>query len=137
MHAVPKFWSGPWPEKHESQTTLPALGLQLFISIFFGAIHCLAWSLHFPSLVELWMWRASAVILTAMPLLTPLLAICYSNLKDSWLRTTLVTGNQLLAVSYVLARAVLLVLPFTTLRSLPPGVFVDFKFSWTSLIPHV
>ena len=39
------------------------------ISLLFGLIHCLGWSLVFPSGAERLVWRVSAVIIAALPLL--------------------------------------------------------------------
>jgi hypothetical protein len=39
------------------------------ISMLFGLIHCLGWSLVFPSGTERLIWRLSAVIISALPVL--------------------------------------------------------------------
>ena len=39
------------------------------ISLLFGLIHCLGWSLVFPSVAERLIWRVSAVIIAALPVL--------------------------------------------------------------------
>ena len=39
------------------------------ISLLFGLIHCLGWSLVFPSAAERLIWRVSAVIIAALPVL--------------------------------------------------------------------
>ena len=39
------------------------------ISLLFGLIHCLGWSLVFPSSAERLIWRVSAVIIAALPVL--------------------------------------------------------------------
>jgi len=39
------------------------------ISLIFGLIHCLGWSLIFPSDAERLVWRVSAVIISALPVL--------------------------------------------------------------------
>ena len=39
------------------------------ISLLFGLIHCLGWSLVFPSDAERLVWRVSAVIIAALPVL--------------------------------------------------------------------
>ncbi|KAF7293065.1 hypothetical protein MIND_01205900 [Mycena indigotica] len=135
--AVPIFWPGPWPKNKSgvSATPLQALALQFLISLLFGAIHLLAWDLHFPSVIELWMWRASATAIIIIPLFGLILAMASSGLKNGALRTAVMSTNHVLAVVYILARMTLLALPFTTLRNLPSGVYVD--FSWSSFIPHI
>jgi hypothetical protein len=36
---------------------------------------------------------------------------------------------------YIIARIVLLVLPFVALRALPPGAYV--QLNWVSFLPHI
>ncbi|KAJ7749999.1 hypothetical protein B0H16DRAFT_1724867 [Mycena metata] len=37
------------------------------VGVVFGGIHCVTWSAIFPSAVEMWMWRASALFIAAWP----------------------------------------------------------------------
>ncbi|KAG1798721.1 uncharacterized protein BJ212DRAFT_1403267, partial [Suillus subaureus] len=99
----------------------------------FGGIHCMAWFFAFPTYQEQVLWRTSAVAITctpwlgflALPLLTAL------DIPDAVTTSYFV----LCVMSYVVARAVLLVLMFTTLRNLPPDAYK--AVSWTSLVPHL
>ncbi|KAJ7050160.1 hypothetical protein C8F01DRAFT_1345626 [Mycena amicta] len=122
--AVPMFWSHTANET--SGSTIPALLWQFCMALVFGGIHGLAWNLIFPSLVEMWMWRAGVVAIVALPVLGLILAVVYSPLGDGPLRTTLVAINHSLAAIYVLARVTLLILPFTTLRQLPANIALHF-----------
>ena len=59
------------------------------ISLLFGLIHCLGWSLVFPSGAERLIWRVSAVIIAALPVL--ILLSCSGILFvlfvfDKWVR---------------------------------------------------
>jgi hypothetical protein len=36
---------------------------------------------------------------------------------------------------YIIARIILLVLPFVALRALPPGAYV--QLNWVSFLPHI
>ncbi|KAF7296808.1 hypothetical protein MIND_00911800 [Mycena indigotica] len=94
----------------------------------FGAIYCLAWNSFFPSIAEMWLWRAAAALVAAIPLLgIAIFALGLSNMGHWFL---LIGG-----VVYVLARIALIVLPLTTLRAQPPGLLVD--VDWSGFFPHL
>jgi hypothetical protein len=106
----------------------------LLMATIFGGIHCMAWFFTFPTYQERVLWRMSAVAITFIPLL------CFRVyfLPDP--------GHCVLGVVYCLicfafvilyiaARAILLVLMFTTLRNLRPDAYK--AVSWTSLVPHL
>jgi hypothetical protein len=111
----------------------------------FGAIHCAAWNASFPTATEMWMWRyCSAVTATAPAALSlgPALMVIDTRLKIlalvmemTWLRMTLLFIELAAFASYILARLVLIVLPFIELRSLPPSAFMD--VNWSRYIPHI
>ncbi|KAJ7059140.1 hypothetical protein C8F01DRAFT_989693, partial [Mycena amicta] len=103
---------------------------ELFGGALFGAIYCIAWNSPFPSAVEMWMWRVSAAVVAAVPLLV-VLSVSTGLSEPGWFPWALL----LLGVVYVLARLMLMVLPFTTLRTLPPGIFVD--VNWSAYLPHL
>ncbi|KAJ7059208.1 hypothetical protein C8F01DRAFT_1232268 [Mycena amicta] len=135
-HAVPTFWfSSTWDSGIIEDYTrhLTNLG-EFLVATIFGAIHCIAWHAAFPSIAELWLWRASAVLITGISL---------SLLASIWL-----TGLSGLVpvesfdvlfffsiLGYIPARLMLLVLPFTSLRALPSAAFVD--VDWSVYIPHL
>ncbi|KAJ7752862.1 hypothetical protein B0H16DRAFT_1690887 [Mycena metata] len=117
-------------------------GLVTFAGVFgvgsiFGSIHCAAWNALFPSMAEMWIWRISSVFIAAYPALTTLLIIAASvwDLYDGI--TGVVVGFFIVVefVVYPLCRLFLLILSFTTLRSLPPSAFVD--VNWSNYIPHL
>ncbi|KAJ8081765.1 hypothetical protein PM082_007611 [Marasmius tenuissimus] len=60
---VPTFYCGSSPARFSSRSG----NLQLYLGIFFGAIHCCAWNFHFPGTAPLWLWRVSAIVLTTTP----------------------------------------------------------------------
>ncbi|KAG2069353.1 hypothetical protein BDR04DRAFT_1078148 [Suillus decipiens] len=137
---VPTF-DGSIGLKDSDKTILKLAGL--LMATIFGAIHCMAWFFAFPSYQERVLWRMSAVAITFTPwlcLLTPRIF----NLIDKSL-----SGRYFISISrylhvpilgvsiilYITARAVLLVLMFTTLRNLPPDAYKEVL--WTSLIPHL
>ncbi|KAG2129183.1 uncharacterized protein EDB93DRAFT_141716 [Suillus bovinus] len=111
----------------------------------FGGIHCMAWFFAFPTYEEQVLWRISAVAATCTP------CLCFSAYFDTELFTHNLrhspdSENYVIesiyfvicfafAMLYIAARAVLLVLMFTTLRNLPPDAYKE--VSWTSLVPHL
>ncbi|KAG2352515.1 hypothetical protein BDR07DRAFT_1368289 [Suillus spraguei] len=112
---------------------LPLAGL--LMATIFGAIHCMAWFFTFPTYQEQVLWRMSAVAITFTPWLL-LLVDTTSNLVQVvvvWYVCTSVFYASILL--YIAARAVLLVLMFTTLRNLPPDTYK--AVLWTTLVPHL
>ncbi|KAG2159538.1 uncharacterized protein EDB93DRAFT_1218287 [Suillus bovinus] len=105
----------------------------LLMATIFGGIHAMAWFFVFPTYQEQVLWRMSAVAITCTPwfglLTTALLAAMNAPLKLFILLYALCT------LFYIIARAVLLVLMFTTLRNLPPDAYK--ALLWTSLVPHL
>ncbi|KAJ7331347.1 hypothetical protein DFH08DRAFT_1021432, partial [Mycena albidolilacea] len=116
--SVPPFWSIPFGEGPED---LPlALAGQFICAIVFGVVHCLTWSTTFPSTIEMWIWRASALFIAGFPV------ICFVLLRVSNMfehgsvpRGIFAYLNYGLVALYVVTRTALLILSFTTLRDLP------------------
>ncbi|KAJ7206558.1 hypothetical protein GGX14DRAFT_396942 [Mycena pura] len=141
--SVPAFWSVASDRYHDHNCNhnvthhnhvyfiIPAITV-LCVGSVFGAIHCMAWNASFPSVHEMWMWRSSAVVVTATPqLLLPVLIIAprtgHTNVP--------ITAAWLATPFYVIARLFLIIIPFVTLRALPPGVLVD--VDWSVYFPHI
>ena len=118
---VPRFWA----DDRRGEYYFIADGIVLGVGVFFGAIHCIAWRFSFPTHMELLMWQISCVAITAVPVFIPLMmgldAIYFGPLSGF--------------ILYIIARAVTLVLAFTSLRDLPPGAYETVH--WTTFIPHV
>ncbi|KAF7305337.1 hypothetical protein HMN09_00785600 [Mycena chlorophos] len=130
--AVPMTWHTTALDAGDIGRGLDAAFLgELLGGAVFGGIHCSAWYSHFPTVVEMWMWRVAALTVTAAPLLLAL-GILLENIV-SGLGFVPLLMIPLTGV-YILARLVLMVLPFTSLRSLSPGVFID--IDWSVYIPH-
>jgi hypothetical protein len=145
--SVPAFWS-----IEGSKDTAPifriALLLESLVGTIFGAIHCAAWDAQFPSSgAEMWMWRASSLLVAAIPALLGWLFMLQlflvamnekHKISDMLCRAILAmyAANFLVAIPiYVIARLFLIILPFTTIRALPPGAFVG--VNWSVYIPHL
>ncbi|KAF8188002.1 hypothetical protein BJ912DRAFT_1059561 [Pholiota molesta] len=102
------------------------------ISTLFGSVHLIpSWSLHFALRQEMWLWRGSAIIITAEPVLMGLCVYFDQGLLEivSWM----FAGVGM--ILYPIARMILLTLSLTALRSLPPGALQTIE--WTTYIPHL
>ena len=136
---VPNQFSVPTFYAPSSPNDILATLIGLCVGILFGGIHCFAWFFDFPSIAEEYIWRTSAVIITTIPLTFYLIV---ENVRmqttDAFfhdfsnLRTLMVC---LSIVLYCMSRAALVVLPFLSLRCLPPEALLDFQ--WSSFIPHI
>ncbi|KAG1778928.1 hypothetical protein EV702DRAFT_1044336 [Suillus placidus] len=106
----------------------------LLMATIFGSIHCMAWFFAFPTYQEQVLWRMSAVAIT----FTPWLCFPMNLNSESISEVVMFVYGMIRLVSvmlYITARAVLLVLMFTTLCNLPPDAYK--AVSWTSVVPHL
>jgi len=137
--AVPTFYA-PSTTNHEDKY---AILIGLCVGISFGGIHCIAWFFPFPTPIELFIWRTSAVSITAIPIIFYLivdnvrhgLQTPVTNVHDFSTPHLTIWIVYFSIVLYILSRAALIVLPILSLRCLPPEAFQDFE--WTSFIPHI
>ena len=133
---VPMFWA----DDQSSDYSTIADFIMLGVAVCFGAIHCIAWHFSFPTPTELLMWRISSVAIAAVPVYIPLMMGLGGVLgelmnSDKLGFTVLYFGPLSGGILYIIARAVTLVLAFTSLRDLPPGAYETVH--WTTFIPHV
>lgn len=111
----------------------------------FGAIHCVAWSSPFPSDTERLLWHVFSLILLLMPSVTFIFFLIfgcldilriYLQLKPAAIVVFL--GRIVACVgasSYIMARLILVVEAFITLRALTPSALAEVE--WISFIPHI
>ncbi|KAG1797314.1 uncharacterized protein HD556DRAFT_1535097 [Suillus plorans] len=85
----------------------------LSMATIFGGIHCLAWPFAFVTHQERLLWRICALGITGTPWLFFFATFTFDSA----------------------ARAILLVLMFTTLRHLPPGAYL--AVDWVTFVPHL
>jgi hypothetical protein len=105
------------------------------VSVLFGLIHCVAWYDEFPSSLERWGWRISAIIISVVPpLLLSLFTVGRMGIVKE-LSVIFAILRESLACVYIMSRIALLVLPLIALRALPPGAYVD--LDWATAIPHI
>ena len=127
---VPMFWGNS-----DGDQVGIADFIMLGVGVCFGAIHCIAWSFSFPTDAELLMWRISCVAVTAVPVYI-FLGFFFIVVLDSDIAYSTVAITTLpVLILYIIARAVTLVLSFTSLRGLPRGAYETIH--WTTFIPHI
>ncbi|KAJ6449594.1 hypothetical protein C8R45DRAFT_1224398 [Mycena sanguinolenta] len=130
--SVPSFWSIPNQIDRDARVVI----LLALVGAVFGAIHCAAWNAVFPTPAEMWMWRTFSLVITAMPGFASLLSL----MAMAGHRLDLVSAISLVTLAvgipiYIASRVILIILPLTSLRSLPPSAFVD--VDWNTYIPHL
>ena len=132
---VPMFWANSTEEGEDEAGYAFA-----WVGILFGVIHCLAWHFSFPTHTELLMWRISSVTITVAVIYIPITHIFRYFSEKGW--KILIFDDSLLVflslsagVVYIIARAITLVLAFTSLRDLPPGAYETVH--WSTFIPHI
>ena len=127
---VPRFWANTTGGDHGT-ADMVVLG----VGVCFGAIHCIAWAFSFPAHTELLIWRISSVAITVVPIY-----IYFGFHLGVWVDSTNYGVTNVILILppgmlYIIARAVTLVLAFTSLRDLPPGAYETVH--WTTFIPHI
>ncbi|KAF9035154.1 hypothetical protein BJ165DRAFT_1510523 [Panaeolus papilionaceus] len=114
------------------------------MAIIFGGTHLIAWKFHFPSVAEMWLWRASSLALVAPAVLLMLLRIpggawicgIFPNIVTDILSIfSWIVGFMIVPIIYAMGRAIILFLPLIALRRLPCGAFED--INWLGIFfPH-
>ena len=138
---VPTFYSSYNDDDHnDDKPTAPTV----CVATVFGAIHCIAWSFHFATLQERWVWRISAILVSGLPIPTVFLVLTLQAFEveendTTWKKLWWYSSGLLVWVViiplYLIARLALLVLPFIALRALPPGSYA--QVNWISFLPHI
>ena len=144
-------YSSNWPSEHLLRGTEGlVMGMILWsASMAFGAIHLAAWRDHFPTVIEGWLWRASALWIAgsgAIWILINMLAKLTPPINRFWedvvaMKVGLLPRVVLLVLcgfcgaAYVLSRLFLVVDAFLSLRALPPSAFMTPE--WSQLFPHL
>jgi hypothetical protein len=101
----------------------------------FGALHCFAWNLRFPTLVERLLWRMASVASAGILPVYHLLFVLRTKLGWRWLMIIVdMLIRPVLVIFYVLARLCLIMEAFRTLLYLLPESFVS---TWSTQVPHL
>ena len=143
---VPTFYS----PKSGSDLEIFRIIFPIFGAVF-GGLHCLGWTLKFPTRSEQFIWKVGSTTIAVLPLLYYLTAVFskYTNaggLSGTWrlpviktvLRAVAVVVAIIsiaLSVVYMLARIILLIEAVVLLRKQPTSVFL--VVDWTKFVPHI
>jgi hypothetical protein len=110
------------------------LFLGCFSAVITGVVHFLAWNYLFQGQTEQMLWRVASVVTasTSVPCLLIFGSVIVLHVVyDSWIvRLSVVT----IGFIYIATRIMVIVLIFSSLRSLPPGVYDT--VAWTMFVPH-
>jgi len=136
---IDTFYPAKWAQASEKFSKY----LLVAIAVAFGGIHCIGWSLTFPSSTERALWRVASLTITCVPVAYFLVFNDIGREIGDMLQLGEYGSNyfcpDMIGVSllslYLLSRLALLTLPFLCLQSLPPATF--YVVHWTSFIPHV
>jgi hypothetical protein len=84
----------------------------------FGAIHLLSWSSRFPTVVEVWLWRGSAVV----SIVTAVICMQFRTMALTWdgPSTIVKVASPLL---YIVSRIIMVIEAFTSLRAMEAGTY--------------
>ncbi|KAJ7148488.1 hypothetical protein C8R43DRAFT_889063 [Mycena crocata] len=130
--SVPSFWSA---DDLRSKDKEPFIA-ECLVGTIFGAIHCAAWNADFLSVEEKWIWRATALLVAAVPGMVAL-AVWARDFVDGqhsvWSSRLFIVGALGITI-YPIARLFLIVLPIIALRALAPGELT--AVNWSTYIPH-
>lgn len=153
--AVPTFWSDDQDNiferprsrrsrdlssTHTSRRPLEAYWMAdvaaMVVIMMFGAVHCVAWPYKTLTVLEQFLWRFSAATIVAVPAVVAIayvacifpLACGYEEIVESAMKAV----GILAAIAYLVARAILLVISFVSLGSLPLAVYQLGR--WSSLL---
>jgi hypothetical protein len=131
---VPTLWAGRLSPRKRGR----AAAISIALAMGFGGIHFAAWGVSFPSGPEKILWQVASIAVVAVPFIffvgaTIVLSLgAVPGLYHTIIFRLVIPLGVLV---YVIARIILMVLPFMSLRSLPPEVFKDIQ--WTDFIPHI
>ncbi|KAL9623848.1 MAG: hypothetical protein Q9160_001840 [Pyrenula sp. 1 TL-2023] len=136
---------GAWSEDKGHGISLDMV-MHMIFNILYGAGHMAAWrSTSFPTTQEMWMWRASAIMLFSVPV--------WGFLWIWWWKAVGSTRKLLwpfrngdidhvaaplflnVICGYIFARCFFLVECLVSLRSQPAGAYQIEQ--WTTMVPHV
>ncbi|KAF9444793.1 hypothetical protein P691DRAFT_834480 [Macrolepiota fuliginosa MF-IS2] len=121
---------------------LPSLGM----SVVFGALHLIPWNSEFPTDMEKLLWHVCSAVIAIEPLPGAIGFGLYKLTDGHPVGVVIKAVMDAMAMSlgslafiglplYVLARLTLLILAFSTLRSLHGDALTD--IAWSSFVPHI
>lgn len=112
-------------------STLSIIG----IGMLFSGLHLAAWNWAFPSMVETWLWRSSALFATAACIPVAILLPFMGIGQERWQRYIVRFFFYPLAALYLMSRATLMCQTFLCFRAMPDGVYLAVQ--WTLFLPRL
>jgi hypothetical protein len=143
----------PYIPTYYAYPTSPAMLTSVLILIpllasLFGAIHCIAWSFSFPSLIARTLWRVSSLYITVSPLLfviAPLIGLLNSWIYGAWNAPNMDSKLRFVnffrfvalfsVILYIPARIVLVGVSFWGLHDIPATGHQTVE--WMNFVPHI
>lgn len=135
---VPRFFAGA-PSLVEADKVDIVTSI---VTILFGAVHCFAWSFHFPSETERLLWRIASLVTTASPIVWTIVYTfaLMDDPEDSGPKhistNTLYSLSAIVVPVYLIARIILLVIALLSLRSLSPAAYETVYWTVSSLMSN-
>ncbi|KAJ9294132.1 hypothetical protein DTO271G3_7260 [Paecilomyces variotii] len=90
----------------------------------FGALHLLCWNTVFPSAVELWLWRVSALV----SVVSIIIFMHFKKVVLRWNGPLTMVGVASPAL-YLLSRLIMMAEAFATLRAAEPAIYETYSIS--------
>jgi len=141
---VPTFYAPSGDSRSDYSDKYP-IALGLGFAIVFGLSHCVGiWvDLAFPSEIEKYIWRVTAIAMSAAPFAFQLLGGLILKLRNPgpgcpWSGAFMYGGLVIwysISIAYIISRFMLLVLPLISMRAVPVRAFDD--ISWVKFFPHI
>jgi hypothetical protein len=130
-------------ESMPNETIADVVGERFFVGcllggIMLGGVECAAWYFHFPTNIELWLWRISSLVTVAA---SPV--VCIAFMLEAYFAEILripksdkvpIVVNYIAVALFFVARLFILFETMCSFFHLPPGAFVS---TWSSSIPHI
>lgn len=140
-------WGSDWDPKWDfikESSSLFRVRVTYFLSslayVLFGGIHCLTWGFTPYSRIVWYMWVASSLVMTATPLVHLfvkwVIQMVWMHRPHSH-HTLYVLGFifHAEALAFLIARMILIIIPFLELSRLPNSAFKT--VSWDDVLPHI
>ncbi|KAJ7304594.1 hypothetical protein DFH08DRAFT_976776 [Mycena albidolilacea] len=124
--SVPSFWSSDLAgQKKVGHSFL----IECFVGTLFGAVHCAVWNADFPSTDEMWMWRSSALFVSAIPVAFALatMAVTRHDMDSVVGVASSIVVFVLPIPIYIVARLFLIVVALISFRALPPAALTGLR----------
>ncbi|KAE8136105.1 hypothetical protein BDV38DRAFT_294149 [Aspergillus pseudotamarii] len=120
-------------------------GIHVLFNILYGGCHLAGWASDFPTALESWLWRGSALFLTTVPVWGGLWILWWKSVRSRSKALYLIRNGDLdiiaapvfflVLVGYTLARCYFLIEALMSLRLLPSAAYQTVQ--WSNFLPHV